>query len=300
MTGRSRPFWIIGGYSAVAALIFLAQLLPRTGIFLMVVGGGLWIAALLNIMLIHLVFEAATRAISLKWLLLPGILYGAWGVFAIAQSVEASRVINHLEAENRVTVAVPRDAPLIFENGDELAVAAKKFIVGSNVYAGDFQLIVEKAEDRRGGCRKDLIDRQKGERFLGSFNAVPGFDEKVGCVYAKAAPRPMHGLYFRKQVPNARMQTAYSLELIGEDGKAESAGHFAYGLVRWVSAKPLFYAGCTLISSSASWNCGFALPTRFIGFGGEKALLTDRRNKEAVAQTLAGLLGLPVRHWSER
>ena len=300
MTGRFRPFWIIGGYSAVAALIFLAQLFPRTGVFLMIVGGGLWIAVLLNIMLIHLVFETATRAISLKWLLLPGILYGAWGVFAIAQSVEASRVIGQLEAENRVTVAVPRDTPLIFENEDELAVAAKKFIIGSNVYAGDFRLVVEKAEDRRGGCRKDLIDRQKGERFLGSFNAIPGFDEKAGCVYAKAASRPMHGLYFRRQVPNARMQTAYSLELIGEDGKAEPAGHFTYGLVRWFSAKPLFYLGCTLISSSASWKCGFGLPSRVIGFGGEKTLFSDRRSKESVARTLAGLLGRPVRHWSKR
>jgi hypothetical protein len=62
------PFRILLAYSLVAAAVYAAQLVPYTGVFLMMLGGALWISILLNLMLVHIAIAALQRRIPRIWL----------------------------------------------------------------------------------------------------------------------------------------------------------------------------------------------------------------------------------------
>jgi hypothetical protein len=80
-----RFFRLFGKYALVIAAIFLAQLFPLTGIFLMFLFGFFWIGVIVHVFMIHTTILALKREIPRLVLIVPVTFY-AVGIFMGLQS----------------------------------------------------------------------------------------------------------------------------------------------------------------------------------------------------------------------
>lgn len=99
-------------------VVFLLQLFPVTGIFLMFMLAAFWSVALINAGMIGIAVEVVTRQVSWRWLIVPLGFYGLYYAVAYAdhQTLAALRV--HYATAN-AAVAVPFDPArqaLVFES----------------------------------------------------------------------------------------------------------------------------------------------------------------------------------------
>jgi hypothetical protein len=286
-------FRILLSYLAVAAAVYVAQLLPVPGVFLTMMLAGLWISIILNLMLLHLARSAITRDIPRAWLLLPVLVYGAFGGFQVVQHLQASRELNELESANHIDGPVARSLDLMFEKGDRFAFSARKFILSGQVFAGDSEI--------------QAIPTQQAP----SSDCGGGGDPKTSdvdapnaCAVSRAGSGPHAGLRFHQRVdtgysPTAGQRTDYAIESVDDDGVSKPVGRFGFGVVATISPWPFFWLRCALDDHDAgAWRCGFRPITQETHYGvsAQPSGPPGARDWDAVrAQALGALLGWPVR-----
>lgn len=84
----------------VLAAALVLQLIPITGIFMMMLGGPFWSAVLINLGFALMARDALTGAAS-KWLLLPPLLWlGGYLAIAAVSHAQANRFISAIVSEN--------------------------------------------------------------------------------------------------------------------------------------------------------------------------------------------------------
>lgn len=72
------------GFFFATVVVFMLQLLPPIGIFLMILGAAVWSVVLINAGMIGTVVEAVRGQVSRSWLILPGAFYGSYfGALAV-------------------------------------------------------------------------------------------------------------------------------------------------------------------------------------------------------------------------
>lgn len=302
---------IIGSYLILAAIVYVAQLFTLPGIYLMFMGAALWVSLILNTMLLHVTIVAAIGKISRSWLILPGIVYGAWAAFAVGHEIYLAHKIHKLEALNHIDAAIPADLDLVFDpapgnsiHKDDLAVAVKKYVVGGRVFLGDYELQVLQSEEKNARPCVEQVNKKIGERSYGNFRALPGYDKPVNCLIARSNPGLHSGLHFRRIADDGTGggksgSEAHSIEIVGGDGTTKRVGYFGYGEVATISPWPLFWFGCGLNSGAAKWQCFFGPMPRFIHYGVSRPPRT-LEDGEVRAKALGKLLGRPTREKSYR
>lgn len=92
----------------VTAVVVLLQLIPVTGVFLMVVLAPFWSVVLINLGMLGTGFEAVTGRVSRKWLLLPLAWYGIYALAAVRDQATLTLLRKQVAAEN-AQVRVPFD-----------------------------------------------------------------------------------------------------------------------------------------------------------------------------------------------
>jgi hypothetical protein len=94
-----------------------------------------------------------------------------WLIIFAVQSLKTSKEIASLNAANEILSPIPENVDLIFDQNDPLAIDAKKYIIGSRVFAGEFEVAVSHGT-KPDGCFS-LTDPAAGERSFGYFNTTP-------------------------------------------------------------------------------------------------------------------------------
>src|SRR5712671_5177470 len=116
-------FRLIWRYLLAVALIVILQILPQTGVILMMLGAMVWPAALVNLMLLHLGFRAVTGGIERGWIALPLAVYIGWAAVSGLGYMQARNLtaamdaandgVRRLSATDRTFVVTSHDARLV-------------------------------------------------------------------------------------------------------------------------------------------------------------------------------------------
>lgn len=293
---------IIAGYLIAASVVYAAEVFPYTGIFLMFIFGAFWVSVILNVMLLHLAFAAATKDIPRTWLFVPLVAYGAWFGFYTANAIPIDRKIKLFEAENRIDSEIPADLDLVFDDDARLfAISVKEIVVGGPVFVGDHEIAFTN------GDPEACMDKSFRNNFNYWRTPVPDYDDN-GCIVFRRAATPLRSLRFRQTVhvpygSQGNEQTVYSIELDDGNSTARSIGRFGFGTIQKMSPWPLYLVGCALDSSKPSWACFHGPLTRTIHYGvssqpaNDGDLTQDSNWNDYRATALATLLNRPARRW---
>jgi hypothetical protein len=114
-----KSLWFFGAF----ALLFLVQLIPLVGLFLLLLMSWAWSIFFINAGFIGVAIEALTRRVHWAWLSLPLVWFGGYGVLMLSEH----RVIANLEAavvrSNKPTrLPMPSDTTLILTNSHNIDV----------------------------------------------------------------------------------------------------------------------------------------------------------------------------------
>jgi hypothetical protein len=107
---RDRGWSLVLGFLAVSATIYLLQLFPFTGIFLMLFGASLWIGALTHLLMLALTIVALTGDVARWWISLPILYYGggyALHLTSIHLATNESAAIEKANAAQSAHVETP-------------------------------------------------------------------------------------------------------------------------------------------------------------------------------------------------
>jgi hypothetical protein len=117
-------------FFVITAIVFLLQLFPLTGVFLMLVLAAFWSAVLINLGMVGIVVEGMTGRVSLTWLLIPALYFGGyyWAYFSdqnkFAFVVRENAAFN---AGKSLAFDEERQDVLIEDPKDGLGVGAAEF-----------------------------------------------------------------------------------------------------------------------------------------------------------------------------
>ena len=65
-----------------------------------------------------------------------------WSAFVAHDYIKASREIAARESISNLTAPIGGTIDLVFDPNVDLAVSAKKYIVGGRIFAGDYEMVV--------------------------------------------------------------------------------------------------------------------------------------------------------------
>jgi len=83
-------FHLCGKYAFVATAIFMLQLIPITGLFLMFLLGLFWIGVLVHVFMIHITVLSISGALPRLILIFPGAFYAVGLAAGLYSDVGAS------------------------------------------------------------------------------------------------------------------------------------------------------------------------------------------------------------------
>lgn len=281
---------------SVAAVLFLLQVLPMPGIYLMIFGAAFWTGLLLTAGLIAMGVEAHLRRIPRFLILVPIVVFGGYYGVAIWQRVEMFLVERQLQAEN------PSHAVMFDPAVHDLVVDDAASFVRSSAIAAAFarastsqpEGFVKTHAVENGSCAalKDAVARQPGRRVQVSQNIPRHSGEEMPCFVAMPA-RPERQVIEIIDQPAAPVTWPGGIAISEHrmSLNAQAIATYRTGRTRLLSLFPKAYVGCALISSKPAWECGATLLR--VGYqldvapGG-----IDRAHYPHVANIL---LGIPVR-----
>jgi hypothetical protein len=105
----------------LTAVVYLLQLSPVSGVFLMLVAAPLWSVVLVNAGFAGIAYEALSRRVSIWWLAAPILWFGGYALVAAHDHVTKASLGHALAAAN-AAVKVPFDADrhaLVFVGGEK-------------------------------------------------------------------------------------------------------------------------------------------------------------------------------------
>jgi hypothetical protein len=115
--GRSGLF-LVTVYALICAGIFLLQLFPLTGIFLMLFAAALWIGVVIHIAMIHILIASLARSIARAWVLLPVAFYVAGVALYVVASREVKAQTRAIEEAN-AAVTITAEQPFTYTYKDK-------------------------------------------------------------------------------------------------------------------------------------------------------------------------------------
>ncbi len=246
---------------AAAIVLFLLQLLPIPGVFLMMFGAGLITVLLIHVALISLFVEAAIGRLPRILMVVPALVYGGYYVAYWQEGREIAERAAALRAANPGKV-------LDFDPESHSLVGKDK---GSLVQTHDIPVVYEtnanfKPEDylsfrlmRRDQC--DGIKRDTQGRILityvsGKFHlCVLRFPETPERMVVTVSQPKDPEIWKRKP------GVTESLTEIVVDGKV--IGSYRSAVAWRLPALPYGFVGCGLVSSKPAWECGADFMRKF-------------------------------------
>ena len=270
-----RVYRLTKRYALVCAAIFGLQYLPPTGIFLLFLGGFLWIGVIVHIYVLHVSALAVGGAVSRWFLALPIAFYGAGlatGLYSDSMAADWKSKQAWAEIDGTVPSAVGHLAflPWLPPHDPRLPDPGRAF----------------RPEDL--GFEMVLIPVYSKNREARIRRLVFHSDAPAGCPRTEGPMRELGGRCFREEAieePEAFLLVDIKANWIPEEPQPEHAwgsvlvkttkvvlheagGTERLGVLRGALIRKNAYvlfpsAGCTLVSSGPDWSCSWQVLPRW-------------------------------------
>lgn len=292
------------GFFYLTLIVFLLQVFPYTGIFLMIVGGAFWSVIFINAGMLALIVEAALGRVSRLWLLAPLIWFGGYAGLHLLSQRQLSGLQEELVTHNasqKLAFAAGHES-LVLENASYVISASD--LVQNYAIAAAYEKSREARErvsrlSLNEDCRRLSGDPAaqgagvstfwfhedfgKGRRLVPGLCTISGPENgKSQRVTVVAERRSVPGFL----LPHERITLTVRRS---EGGAITLLAATAHPLKRF----PMPVLGCALNSGAPSWNC-FA---QFMRDGYQRLGATDGGGTTSI---LAGAIGLRRSPASER
>jgi hypothetical protein len=313
---RNMP-WSLSWFVLTGA-IFLLQLFPFTGIFLMLVAAPLWSIATINLGFLSLAIESLLGRIGMMWLVLPLAWFAGYaGAAHVSQQrvAELDAKLRAANASERLKFEAAKQA-LVFDGRSEDLSGAHSSIVQNYRIPVAYQVRTERKQRIHHASRvaaDKVCDTVKGDRSYSAAGInISWFHEgeslrgrrlvKGLCMISSPEdPELPAVLVEAKREKHADLILPHTLTrtTIRDPGgaKAELVTGHAQSLP-WL---PMPYMGCALNSGAPSWDCFAGFWRNRVGLGGsgpyggtsgviaqalglEKAFAAERRDEIAAVQ----------------
>jgi hypothetical protein len=257
-------FRIVAIYAMICGAIFLLQLFPVTGIFLMFLLAVLWIGVVINIGMVHLAGAAVVRSIALPWILLPiGFYAGGLAAHYRAVGVVAAQAdaIERANAAATITASAPlsffvkglsidllelyRIDRMVSPNGSNRPATIYYYARGEECDSASRAYNYQK-RDEPFQLRPDLFPLYKGN------------DKTRQCILQKDGPPGE--VHYRIETASVSSET-YLLKQFGTKwtvydvqtgAPVTSAQSAEFSVIKPI---PILLAGCGLVDNPSSWHC---------------------------------------------
>jgi hypothetical protein len=256
--------YIIAIYAMICGAIFLLQLFPVTGIFLMFMMAIAWIGVVINIGMVHLAIASLVRSIALPWILLP-IGFYVGGLAAHYRAVAS--VATQTDAIERANAAatVAATAPLsFFVKGlsiDLLELYRIDRMVSANGSNRPATIYYYARGEECASASRAYNYQKRDEPFQlrpDLFPVYKGNDKTRQCILQKdGPPGEVHyrietasvssETFLRKQ--SSTKWTVYDVQTGAPLTSAQSA---EFSVIEPI---PMLLAGCGLVDNPSSWRC---------------------------------------------
>jgi hypothetical protein len=260
---------IVLAYFFMGGAIFLLQLIPYTGIFVMFLGAIIWIGLLVHLAMAHLAIASLFGVISRAWIATPIVFYGA----GFALHLLSVRLVNNevaaIEAANAAS-AIKAEPPLSFLADisiDSLELLRHyridRILIREGSRAND--PVTARSYARGEECsraNKGYFYEKRHEPWLlmsDLFPSYKGEGKSRQCIVSQyGVPAEWRYRISIEHAPNesslfqrfVRKWTVID-EPTGTKLLSVEAGGF-----KTLGPIPMFYAGCGLNSGAARWDCG--------------------------------------------
>lgn len=258
---------------AATLIVYLVQLFPYTGIFLMFLLAPFWSVVLVNLGFAGIVFEVVTGRVSKEWLLAPLFYFGGYIVFAWQSHLTFDNLDAELRAANsgKTIVFDPASHALVLggsnENSGSASTLVKKFDIPvayeENKNFKPYAHIAHRLAGKE-TCERIRKDGSYGKSGIHAFGVIERNSNSYGALvegicsyYAPEDPTlPRIIITTKADKPVNTWLLTYTLyrTTITDDAKGKSIELLT------ASASPYSYfpmpvAGCGLNSGKPSWDC---------------------------------------------
>ncbi|WP_295559937.1 hypothetical protein [uncultured Hyphomicrobium sp.] len=254
-----RSLW----FFVLTAAVFVLQVIPVTGVFLMFVVAPFWSIATVNAGFLGIVIEASRGSVARVWMLAPALWFGGYAVAATLSHVELARLDTEIRAHNS-----GRSIPFSGES-QALVVAGQSSSDRSElVKSYAVPVVFEKVSgDGRASHRAYRLGagetcvrlRQRGVQAAGihTYGIFEGRKMLQGmCLFWRPEdPQlPAVTVSSRRDEQEGILLPATLERIAIEDVRGPSIALLSAEAspLAWV---PMPVIGCTLISMTASWEC---------------------------------------------
>jgi hypothetical protein len=263
---------LLAGYVSLGLVIFVLQLFPIPGIFLMMLGGPIWIGILIHIAMLHLAWLAVRGSISKAWLVLPlGFYAGGFALhLASLKAAEAeAAAINARNTSLHLTVEQPfsylREGP-----ADSFSLIEHYRVDRSFLRQGKGPTITTTYYAHGADCdnaakgfyyqrrfepwalRKDIFYFYQGNKtrqcILSQDGQSAEWHYRIKASYTYAQDRAAS--LFSRRGKQFEIFDERDQRLLGT---IEVATFWPYPAVPWI------FAGCALDGGAAKWQCSWGM-----------------------------------------
>lgn len=292
---RSLPMSL--SWFVVTAIIYLLQVFPYTGIFLMILAAPFWSIITVNAGFIFLALEALARPGLRIWLLAPVIYFGGYAYAAHLSHQEFDRLDNEMRSANAgksVPFSPSKNDLVLVKDRNSLSVLGSRFVREYNLdVAYDTNPNFKTAGHRSSRiakhsvCKKIRANPDARAAFIqaGGIRIDKRISKEICSISGPEDPaRPAVAISTsrsqRKQwLLPAKIDT---LTITSPDGATVELKSGYASPLTWL---PLPVMGCALNSGAPSWDCSAVFfRGRQKGLGGKGAY--GQANTEIIARAL--------------
>jgi hypothetical protein len=273
---------IVAGYAIACGVIYLLQLFPYSGIFLMLVAAMLWIGILIHVGMIHLTIGSLGGRISRAWLVLPAAFYiGGLALYCLAL-YDVRTQTNAIEQAN-AAVTIKPEQPFTYTFTGYGYTDTRLL----ELYRTDRMVLPLGPKSRDGAAtayyyghgdacdaaNKNWYYDKRFEPFLRVRDLFPqykGADKTRQCLISQNGPLEQTRYRINEESTNTKslLVDRYGTKWTVYDATTGAA------LLTTQSAEfsviypiPMIFAGCGLNDGAARWECGGELMKTF-GYSG--------------------------------
>lgn len=309
--------WSLSWFVLTGA-IFLLQLFPLTGVFLMLVAAPLWSVATINLGFLSLAIEALLGRIGTIWLVLPLAWFAGYaGAAHVSQqrAAELDVILRAANAGERLKFEAAKQALVFDGRSDDLSGVPSSIVQNYRIPVA-YQVRTEKKQHIHRASRvaaDRICDTVKADRSYSSAGInISWFHEgeslrgrrlvKGLCMISSPEnPELPAVLVQAKREKHADLILPYTLTrtTIRDPGGAKA--ELVTGRAEPLPWLPMPYMGCALNSGAPSWDCFAGFWRNKVGLGGpgpyggtsgviaqalglEKAFAAERRDEIAAVQ----------------
>jgi hypothetical protein len=254
---------IVAIYAIICGAIFLLQLIPVTGIFLMFMLAIMWIGVVINIGMVHLAVASLLGTIALPWILLPiGFYVGGYAVHyrAVADVEAQTDAIEKANAASIITASPPLSFYIkgLFVDLLELYRIDRLVLLRGNntptIYYYARGQECDSASPNYNYAKRDEPFLLRRDLFL----YYKGADKTHQCILQKDGPAGE--VHYRIEAESSSSEsylikrfgtkwTVYDVQTNMPLTSAQSAGFSV------IEPIPMVLAGCGLVDNPSSWRC---------------------------------------------